>query len=249
LVKEAGGLLVIGTERHESRRIDDQLRGRAGRQGDNGRTRFFLSMEDDLMRLFGSEKISALLLRLGLKEGEAIVHPWVSKSLERAQQKVEGRNYEIRKNILQYDDVMNDQRYVIYSRRNEILNNTENLAEIFKSLCRSQIIKWVDLFIDDSDVENLDRELYRVFGFVDAVKKYVQENGEINRRNKNLLIEYLNQQMEYEYAYKTKLLGEEESVRVIQNIALMILDYLWKDHQTIAGHQQQARKRQQFQLG
>ncbi len=230
LVKESGGLFVIGTERHESRRIDDQLRGRAGRQGDNGRTKFFLSMEDDLMRLFGSEKISALLLRLGLKEGEAIVHPWVSKSLERAQQKVEGRNYEIRKNILQYDDVMNDQRYVIYSRRNEILNNTEDLAEIFKSLCKFQIVKWVDLFIDDSDVENLDRELYRVFGFADSVKRYVEENGGINRKNKSLLLAHLNQQMEYEYAYKTKLLGEGESVQVIQNIALMILDYLWKDH-------------------
>jgi preprotein translocase subunit SecA len=121
LVKEAGGLLVIGTERHESRRIDDQLRGRAGRQGDNGRTKFFLSMEDDLMRLFGSEKISALLLRLGLKEGEAIVHPWVSKSLERAQQKVEGHNVDIRKHLVDYDDVINKHREVVYKKRNEIL--------------------------------------------------------------------------------------------------------------------------------
>ena len=230
VVKEAGGLFVIGTERHESRRIDDQLRGRAGRQGDNGRTKFFLSMEDDLMRLFGSEKISALLLRLGLKEGEAIVHPWVSKSLEKAQQKVEARNYEIRKNILQYDDVMNDQRYVMYSRRNEILNSDEKILEIFKSICMRQIEKLVDMFADNADIENLDIELHGVFGFVDTAKKYVEANGEINRRNKRAIIEHLNNQMEDVYKQKIALLGEKDIVQVIQKIALMTLDYLWKEH-------------------
>ncbi len=229
-VKEVGGLLVIGTERHESRRIDDQLRGRSGRQGDPGRTKFFLSMEDDLMRLFGSEKISALLLRLGLKEGEAIVHPWVSKSLERAQQKVEARNYEIRKNILQYDDVMNDQRQVIYSRRNEILNSSEALLEGFKALCSSQVDKWVNAFIDDLDAENMDMEMHRVFGVENIVKRYIDEKGEIHRKNKGQLIEFINQEVISIYRHKIDMVGPEQMIEVMQNIALMTLDYLWKDH-------------------
>ena len=120
-VEELGGLHIIGTARHESRRIDLQLMGRSGRQGDPGRTKFFLSLEDDLMRIFGSEKISNILHKLGLKDNEAIGHPWISKSLEKAQQKVEARNYEIRKNLLKFDDVMNDQRNVIYSQRKDIL--------------------------------------------------------------------------------------------------------------------------------
>src|SRR6185503_8334491 len=114
VVLAAGGLFVIGTERHESRRIDNQLRGRSGRQGDPGASHFFLSLEDDLMRIFGSERIDGMLGRLGLQEGEAIVHRWINKALEKAQQKVEARNFEIRKNLLRYDDVMNDQRKVIY---------------------------------------------------------------------------------------------------------------------------------------
>ena len=113
LTKSSGGLYVIGTERHESRRTDNQLRGRSGRQGDPGKSKFFLSLEDDLMRIFGSEKLDSMLLKLGLKEGEAIVHNWITKALEKAQQKVEARNFEIRKNLLRFDDVMNDQRKAI----------------------------------------------------------------------------------------------------------------------------------------
>ena len=118
----AGGLFVLGTERHESRRIDNQLRGRSGRQGDPGASKFFLSLEDDLMRIFGSERIDGMLQRLGLKEGEAIIHPWVNKALEKAQQKVEARNFDIRKNLLKYDDVMNDQRKVVYEQRKEFMH-------------------------------------------------------------------------------------------------------------------------------
>jgi preprotein translocase subunit SecA len=117
IVKEAGGLFVIGTERHESRRIDNQLRGRSGRQGDPGASKFFLSLEDDLMRIFGSERMDGMLQRLGLKEGEAIVHSWINKALEKAQQKVEAHNFDIRKNLLKYDNVMNDQRKVVYEQR------------------------------------------------------------------------------------------------------------------------------------
>ena len=116
---KAGGLFVLGTERHESRRIDNQLRGRSGRQGDPGRSKFFLSLEDDLMRIFGSDKLDGMLQKLGLKENEAIVHPWINKALEKAQQKVEARNFDIRKNILKFDNVMNDQRKVIFDQRVE----------------------------------------------------------------------------------------------------------------------------------
>ena len=122
IVREAGGLFVIGSERHESRRIDNQLRGRSGRQGDPGASKFFVSLEDDLMRIFGSERMESMLQRLGLKEGEAIIHPWVNKALAKAQQKVEARNYDIRKQLLKYDDVMNDQRKVVYEQRREIMN-------------------------------------------------------------------------------------------------------------------------------
>ena len=121
IVLAAGGLYVVGTERHESRRIDNQLRGRSGRQGDPGASKFFLSLEDDLMRIFGSERMDSMLQRLGLKEGEAIVHPWINKALEKAQQKVEARNFEIRKNLLRFDDVMNDQRKVIYEQRRDLM--------------------------------------------------------------------------------------------------------------------------------
>ena len=120
-MKAAGGLFVIGTERHESRRIDNQLRGRSGRQGDPGRSRFFLSLEDDLMRIFGSDRMGGMLQRLGLKDGEAIVHPWINKALEKAQKKVEARNFDTRKNVLKYDDVMNAQRKEVYAQRKEFM--------------------------------------------------------------------------------------------------------------------------------
>src|SRR5690606_1748913 len=124
----AGGLFVLGTERHEARRIDNQLRGRSGRQGDPGTSRFFLSLEDDLMRIFGSDQLGGMLTKLGLQENEAIVHPWINKALEKAQQKVEARNFDIRKNLLKYDDVMNDQRKVIFEQRIELMRE-EDVAE------------------------------------------------------------------------------------------------------------------------
>ncbi len=124
----AGGLYVLATERHESRRIDNQLRGRSGRQGDPGRTNFYLSLEDDLMRIFGSDRLDSMLGKLGMKEGEAIIHPWVNKALEKAQGKVEARNFDIRKNLLKYDDVMNDQRKAIFSQRREIMEAADLVA-------------------------------------------------------------------------------------------------------------------------
>ena len=135
----AGGLYVLGTERHESRRIDNQLRGRSGRQGDPGRSKFYLSLEDDLMRIFGSERMDGMLGKLGLKEGEAIVHPWINKALEKAQQKVEARNFDIRKNLLKFDDVMNDQRKVIYEQRHELIE-AKDVAETVADM-RHQVIE------------------------------------------------------------------------------------------------------------
>jgi preprotein translocase subunit SecA len=137
-VKAVGGLYVIGTERHESRRIDNQLSGRSGRQGDPGRTKFFLSLDDDLMRIFGSERMDGMLQKLGLKEGEAIIHPWINKALEKAQQKVEARNFEIRKNLLKYDDVMNDQRKVVYEQRLELMQ-AEDVADTVRDM-RAEVV-------------------------------------------------------------------------------------------------------------
>src|SRR5690606_33742922 len=137
--KEAGGLFVLATERHESRRIDNQLRGRSGRQGDPGRTSFYLSLEDDLMRIFGSDRLDNMLGRLGMKEGEAIIHPWVNKALEKAQGKVEARNFDIRKNLLKFDDVMNDQRKAIFAQRREIME-AQDLSEVARDM-RHQVIE------------------------------------------------------------------------------------------------------------
>lgn len=226
IVKEIGGLLVIGTERHESRRIDDQLRGRAGRQGDVGRTKFFLSMEDDLMRLFGSEKLSAWLVKLGLKDDEAIIHPWISKSLENAQQKVEARNYEMRKNVLQYDDVMNDQRKVIYAKRNEFLNNDINLVEGIKIMLDSHI----KTLVNSIEFEDLDKELYRIFGVNDLTAKFLEQHDEITRSNKNEFINTLKQKISGIYESKLGALDHESQSQIIQNIALTNLDFLWKEH-------------------
>ena len=143
---EAGGLFIIGTERHESRRIDNQLRGRSGRQGDPGSSQFFLSLEDDLMRIFGSEKLDSVLKTLGLEKDESIQHPWITKALERAQKKVEGRNYEIRKSLLKFDDVMNEQRKIIYNQRKEIIND-EDIDELITDM--------MDTFVDDFISNNL----------------------------------------------------------------------------------------------
>jgi preprotein translocase subunit SecA len=215
LVKAAGGLLVIGTERHESRRIDDQLRGRAGRQGDPGRTKFFLSMEDDLMRLFGSEKISGLLVRLGLKEGESIVHPWVSKALERAQEKVEARNYEMRKNLLQFDDVINEQRRVIYSRRQEILEGQDNLIAWFKEITFSKINDYYEL-----EDEDFRKEMMRIFS-LDFMLDGTLSNKERNDLATGLALETFEMKA-------TNL--DSYLIPFLQKITLGSLDYLWKEH-------------------
>ena len=161
---EAGGLFVLGTERHESRRIDNQLRGRSGRQGDPGHSKFFLSLEDDLMRIFGSDKLDGMLQKLGLKENEAIVHPWINKALEKAQQKVEARNFDIRKNLLKYDDVMNDQRKVIFEQRLELMRDEavdETIADMRHSVIDDLVAKHIpeNAYPEQWDIAGLDEAL------------------------------------------------------------------------------------------
>lgn len=230
LVREAGGLLVVGTERHESRRIDDQLRGRSGRQGDPGRTKFFLSMEDDLMRLFGSEKMSVWLQKLGMKEGEEISHPWVSKALARAQQKVEARNYEIRKNLLQYDDVMNEQRSVMYSKRNELVEGKADLLEALKKVSVEHIERYANLYMADHDIETFDREMQRVFHMHNLGSSYLSQHHEINKKGLGEFISYLKEKILSSLQSKIDAIGPDDFTNIVQNIALMHLDYVWKEH-------------------
>ncbi len=230
-VKALGGLYVIGTERHESRRIDNQLRGRSGRQGDPGRSKFFLSLEDDLMRIFGSERIDGILQKLGLRDGEAIVHPWINKALEKAQQKVEARNFEIRKNLLKFDDVMNDQRRVVYQQRREILE-AENVADMVRDM-RHQVIE--DLvarhiperaYPEQWDLEGLEKEVEAVFGLRLPVREWGREEGiaeeEIGRR----IVEATDALM----ARKAADYGEPLLRMAEKSLLLQILDHLWKEH-------------------
>ena len=179
---QAGGLFVVGSERHESRRIDNQLRGRSGRQGDPGASKFFVSLEDDLMRIFGSDRMDSMLQRLGLKEGEAIIHPWVNKALAKAQQKVEARNYDIRKNLLKYDDVMNDQRKVVYEQRREIMDSRD-IAITIADMRNETIDEIVATAIPDNalpeqwDVAGLHAECLRLLAVDLPLTEWAKEDG------------------------------------------------------------------------
>lgn len=230
-VKSAGGLYVIGTERHESRRIDNQLRGRSGRQGDPGETKFFLSLEDDLMRIFGSERLEAMLVRLGLKEGESITHPWVNKALERAQKKVEARNYDIRKHLLKYDDVMNDQRKVVYQQRKHVMNS-ESIHEMIVEARIDLIHHTLHAHISESnhieqwDIAGLHEELLRIFNVSLPLEAWAHEEGVAYKEFAN--------RVETEtlaaWSEKEKNFPDELLTRVEKDIFLHSLDQLWKDH-------------------
>ena len=178
----AGGLYMIGTERHESRRIDNQLRGRSGRQGDPGASKFFLSLQDDLMRIFGSERMDAILTRLGLEPGEAITHPWVNKALEKAQQKVEARNFEIRKNILKYDNVLNDQRQVIFEQRREIMSSddvSDQIADFREEVVDMLVARHIPekAYAEQWDAAGLQDEVQTIFGVDLPVVDWTKEEG------------------------------------------------------------------------
>jgi preprotein translocase subunit SecA len=226
-----GGLFVIGTERHESRRIDNQLRGRSGRQGDPGASKFFLSLEDDLMRIFGSGRMDTILTKLGLKEGEAIIHPWINKALEKAQQKVEARNFEIRKNLLRFDDVMNDQRKVVYEQRRELMAG-ENAADTIKDMRENVISKMVATAMPEKayaeawDTHALHEELLRVFGLDLPVQDWAKEEGVADTEIKDRITDLVNRKMAEKAARWTPEIMRE----VEKSLLLQILDQVWKEH-------------------
>ncbi|MFV9930176.1 MAG: preprotein translocase subunit SecA [Rickettsia endosymbiont of Haemaphysalis japonica] len=229
-VIEAGGLFVIGTERHESRRIDNQLRGRSGRQGDPGKTQFFLSLDDDLMRIFASDRISGVLRTLGLKDGEAIHHPMISRSLEKAQQKVEGHNYEMRKNLLCFDDVMNDQRKIIYEQRTEIIKSKDShgfLNSTTEELAKKIVLTFMPVgsYREDWDIENLSVELHRVFS-IKFDHNVVSKNDVTEEEITKTVI-----QMAHDiYKSKEEAYSSELMHNAVKYILLTTLDQVWKDH-------------------
>ena len=233
----AGGLYVLATERHESRRIDNQLRGRSGRQGDPGRTSFYLSLEDDLMRIFGSDRLDSMLGRLGMKEGEAIVHPWVNKALEKAQGKVEARNFDIRKNLLKFDDVMNDQRKAIFAQRREIME-VEDLSEITRDM-RHQVIE--DLitehvparaYADQWDIEGLNEEVRRIFGVDLPLQAWADEEGVDDETISERLIAETDRLM----AAKVAHYGAQAMRSVEKQVLLQVIDQNWREHLVTLDH-------------
>jgi preprotein translocase subunit SecA len=236
----AGGLFVLGTERHESRRIDNQLRGRSGRQGDPGHSKFFLSLEDDLMRIFGSDKLDGMLQKLGLKENEAIIHPWINKALEKAQQKVEARNFDIRKNLLKFDNVMNDQRKVIFEQRVELMREeavAETIADMRHAVIDDLVAKHVpeNAYPEQWDTKGLKEELNRVFGLDLPVEEWAKEEGiadeEILSRIERRSDEYM--------ASKVAQWGPDVIRYVEKSILLQTLDQLWREHLLMLEHLRQ----------
>jgi preprotein translocase subunit SecA len=238
--KEAGGLFVIGTERHESRRIDNQLRGRSGRQGDPGASRFFLSLEDDLMRIFGSDRMGGMLQKLGLKEGEAIVHPWINKALERAQKKVEARNFDTRKNLLKYDDVMNDQRREVYAQRKAFMR-ADDVSETVAEMRRETVAGSVDRAIPENaypeqwDVETLERKVREELGLDLPVAAWAKEEG----IDETAVRERIETAAEQHYAAKSANIGPDLMRMVEKSLLLQIFDAVWKEHLLALDHLRQ----------
>ena len=239
-VLAAGGVLVLGSERHEARRIDNQLRGRSGRQGDPGASLFFLSLEDDLMRIFGSERMDSMLSKLGLKEGEAIVHPWINKALEKAQQKVEARNYEIRKNLLKFDDVMNDQRSVVYEQRKDLMR-TDDVSETVADM-RHEV---VDVIVDDHipektypeqwDLDGMHESCRRLLGLDLPVRDWATEEGIADEEIRDRIA----READVHAAAKLGNYGAEVWRIAEKSLLLQILDQSWKDHLLTLDHLRQ----------
>ncbi len=234
---EAGGLYVLATERHESRRIDNQLRGRSGRQGDPGRTNFYLSLEDDLMRIFGSERLDSMLGKLGMKEGEAIIHPWVNKALEKAQGKVEARNFDIRKNLLKFDDVMNDQRKAIFAQRREIMEATD-LSEVVLDM-RHQVVD--DLvhehippraYADQWDTEGLRTKVREVFGIDADVPAWAEEEGVDDEQIRERLTRAGDDLMRD----KLDRYGPDTMRAIEKQVVLQTIDQNWREHLVTLEH-------------
>ena len=230
-VKDAGGLFVLATERHESRRIDNQLRGRSGRQGDPGRSAFFLSLEDDLMRIFGSDRLEKVLSGLGMKEGEAIIHPWVNKSLERAQSKVEGRNFDIRKTLLKFDDVMNEQRKVIFKQRLDIMRS-EDLSEVISDMRGEVVDDLIDTYMppnsyaDQWDTAGLDQAVKEQLNLDIPVIEWCEEEGVDDEEVADRIEKALEDMM----VEKTETLGAEAMRGIEKQLLLQTIDAKWREH-------------------
>ncbi|MBL6787204.1 MAG: preprotein translocase subunit SecA [PS1 clade bacterium] len=236
----AGGLCVIGTERHESRRIDNQLRGRSGRQGDPGLSCFFLSLEDDLMRIFGTDRMDGMLQRLGLKDGEAIVHPWINKALERAQQKVEARNFDIRKNILKYDDVMNDQRKVVFEQRIDFMR-AESVNDNVRDMRHQIIDDLVPRFIppkaypDQWDLSGLHDEIAEIYNLDIALTDWADEEGIADEE----IISRLHDAVDRAAATRATEIGPDLMRQVEKSVVLQTLDQHWREHLLTLEHLRQ----------
>ena len=240
-VIEAGGLHIIGTERHESRRIDNQLRGRAGRQGDPGSSRFYLSLEDSLMRIFASERMATMMKRLGMKEGEAIEHPWVTRAIENAQRKVEGRNFDVRKQLLEYDDVANDQRSVVYEQRNELLDEgdiSETIVAIREDVINSVISEYVppQSLAELWDLKGLEERLRGDFHIDVPLQKWLEDEEHFHEE---VLRERVLEKLVESYQEKEEMVGPEVLRRFEKSIMLQSLDQHWKEHLAAMDHLRQ----------
>ncbi len=236
----AGGLFVLGTERHESRRIDNQLRRRYGRQGDPGRSKFFLSLEDDLMRIFGSDKLDSMLTKLGLKEGEAIIHPWINKALEKAQHKVEARNFDLRKNILKYDDVANDQRKVIFDQRIDLMkedNVAETVADMRHALIDDLVTKHIpeNAYPEQWDVAGLQDAVKHILNLDLPIQDWAKEEGIADEEVRERIIKRADEVM----AAKAAQYGPDVMRYVEKSILLQTLDHLWREHLIMLEHLRQ----------
>ena len=239
-VFKPGGLYVIGTERHESRRIDNQLRGRSGRQGDPGRSKFYLSLDDDLMRIFGSNRMDGVLRTLGLQEGEAIIHPWMNKSLEMAQRKVEARNFDIRKQILKYDDVMNDQRKVIFDQRIEIMGQDdvgETVADMRREVVAELVARHIpeNAYAEQWNTAELSEAIKGIFGIDPPIAQWAAEEGIADQEIK----ERLSQEIEAKAARKAVEFGPEMFRQIEKMVLLQTLDHLWREHLVTLEHLRQ----------
>ncbi len=241
LVIAAGGLFVIGTERHESRRIDNQLRGRSGRQGDPGRTKFYLSLEDDLMRIFASDKMAFILQKLGMEEGEAIVHPMISRALEKAQQKVEARNYEMRKSLLKYDDVVSHQRKIIYEQRREILESEdiyEEVESMYQDINRNIVAQYIppQTYPETWDIDGISQEIFRLYGIELPVKEWSLHD----KIDDEQILVYLNGAIDELFKKKIADYSLELFHAITKRCLLATIDQLWKDHLYTLDHLRQS---------
>ncbi|MEY4719040.1 MAG: preprotein translocase subunit SecA, partial [Pseudomonadota bacterium] len=240
-VVASGGLHVIGSERHESRRIDNQLRGRSGRQGDPGSSRFYLSLEDDLMRIFASDRVAGLMQKLGMQEGEAIEHPWVTRSIESAQRKVEGRNFDIRKEILAYDDVANDQRKVVYSQRNELME-AEDISDIVQAIRADVLNEVITQFIPPKTMEEqwnipgLEQHLHQEFHIDLPLVQLLEQDRKLNEMKiRQLIID----KAEQENKAKEEAVGADVVRHFEKSVMLQVLDNSWKEHLAAMDHLRQ----------